>query len=530
MAKAKFNEKLLLEEGIKERFDQLDSDRTAVLDEARTCSELTLPYLLPPDGHKETDVLDNPYQNLGARLVNNLANKIAFTMLPPNQPFFRLFPDEATEALLDSEQSEEKKTLVNQIAVKIETRAQKLIAKQFLSVPVIEAFKSLVVTGNALLVKVEPRDPLDKGLKSYRLDNYVVNRDYRGNPIEIITREAVSPHTLDEDVLDVLDLDLSKDAEDVTLYTRAVLRQKKWYEYQAINDTVLEDTLTSYDAESFPYMPLRWTAVNGHDYGVGHCSQHKSDLITLEASYQLLLEHASVAGRTVFGIKPGSQIDLYEFNNAENGKAIMADFENDLTVARVEKYNDLKAVYDVYQDTSRRLEQAFLSANSVTREAERVTAMEIRYLANDLEQSHGGVYSVLSQEFQVPMSRLILKELERTSEVDLEGFEFVPVTGMEALGRNNDADKLRQFSQVLQETPVLQQAIAQYFNVPNYIEDLTVAYSLPSGRYIKTAEQIAQEQQAMQEQQLAMQSLGSMAENAGAGIGAQLGGGGQQNG
>ena len=113
MAKAKFNEKLLLDEGIKERFEQLDGDRTTVLDEARTCSELTLPYLLPPDGHKETDVLDNPYQNLGARLVNNLANKIAFTMLPPNQPFFRLFPNEATEAMLDGEQSEEKKTLVN---------------------------------------------------------------------------------------------------------------------------------------------------------------------------------------------------------------------------------------------------------------------------------------------------------------------------------------------------------------------------------------------------------------------------------
>jgi hypothetical protein len=178
----------------------------------------------------------------------------------------------------------------------------------------------------------------------------------------------------------------------------------------------------------------------------------------------------------------------------------------------------------VYQDTSKRLEQAFLSATSAVRDSERTTALEIRYLANDLEQSHGGVYSVLSQEFQVPMSRLILKELERTSNVDLEGFEFVPVTGMEALGRNNDADKLRQFSQVLQETPVLQQSIAQYFNVPNYIEDLTVAYSLPSGRYIKTPEQIAQEQQAMQEQQLAVQGLGAAAKSAGAGLGAQVGG------
>lgn len=522
MALKKFTEQDLLEEDIKARFEQLDGDRTTILDEARSCSELTLPYLLPPDGHTETDILDNPYQNLGARLVNNLANKIAFTMLPPNQPFFRLFPNEDTESILDNEEDEAKLTEVNQIAVKIENRAQKLISKQFLSVPTIEAFKSLVTTGNALLVKIEPKDSMDKGLKSYRLDNYVVKRDYRGNPLEVITKETVNPHTLPDDIIEQLALDLTKDTEDVSLYTRIILRQNKWYEYQAIDDEILADSIATYDKESFPYMPLRWTAVNGHDYGVGHCSQHKADLITLEASYQLLLEHASVAGRTIFGIKPGSQLDLYEFNSAQNGKAIMADFENDLTIARVEKYNDLKSVYDIYMDTSKRLEQAFLSAQSAVRDSDRTTASEIRYLANDLEQSQGGVYSVLSQEFQIPIARLILKELERTNKIDLKGFEFVPVTGLEALGRNNDADKLRQFSASLQETPVLQESIGQYFNVPNYIEDLTIAYQLPSGRYIKSKEQMAQEQQAMQEQQLAMQGAGAMAQSSGEGAGKAL--------
>jgi hypothetical protein len=119
---------------------------------------------------------------------------------------------------------------------------------------------------------------------------------------------------------------------------------------------------------------------------------------------------------------------------------------------------------------------------------------------------------VFAQEFQVPLARLILDSLP---EVDTKGFEFIPITGIEALGRNNDLQKLRQFSMLLQETPVLQKAIETRFNVDNYIEDITVASNLPSGRYVKTKEQQQAEAQAMQEQQLLAQGGGALAQAVG---------------
>jgi len=155
-------------------------------------------------------------------------------------------------------------------------------------------------------------------------------------------------------------------------------------------------------------------------------------------------------------------------------------------------------------------------------------------MANDLETSLGGVYSLLSQEFQFPLARLVLSDLskDKDSPVDAEGFEFTPVTGIEALGRNNDLEKLRQFSGILQETPVLQESIGQKFNVDNYIEDITIASGLPSGRYTKTPEQQAQDQQEAQQAQLAMQGGGAMAQSAGQAAGQQMvgGQGGQQQG
>ncbi|WP_416142518.1 portal protein [Escherichia coli] len=46
--------------------------------------------------------------------------------------------------------------------------------------------------------------------------------------------------------------------------------------------------------------------------------------------------------------------------------------------------------------------------SAVQRTGERVTAEEIRYVASELEDTLGGVYSILSQELQLPLVRVLL--------------------------------------------------------------------------------------------------------------------------
>ena len=82
-----------IESTLKERFTHLDSNRSGLLDAARQCSSLTVPSLLPPEGHNVNDPLPLPYQGLGARAVQNLASKLLLTLLPPNSPFFKLGMD-----------------------------------------------------------------------------------------------------------------------------------------------------------------------------------------------------------------------------------------------------------------------------------------------------------------------------------------------------------------------------------------------------------------------------------------------------
>ena len=103
----------------------------------------------------------------------------------------------------------------------------------------------------------------------------------------------------------------------------------------------------------------------------------------------------------------------------------------------------------------------------------------------------------------------------------MAGFEFVVVTGVDALGRNSDLERLMQFVQILNNSG-LTEAIQARLNVDNLINDITTASSLPTGRYVKSEQQVQQEQAASQEQQLLAQGGQALAESAGQGLGAQM--------
>jgi hypothetical protein len=50
-------------------YHSLENQRWSFLDRGRTSSELTLPYVLPPDGHNYATKYYTPYQGIGARGV-----------------------------------------------------------------------------------------------------------------------------------------------------------------------------------------------------------------------------------------------------------------------------------------------------------------------------------------------------------------------------------------------------------------------------------------------------------------------------
>lgn len=420
------------------RYGELKGQRQAVLERARNNSDLTIPGLIPQDGQDANATFSQPYQSLGARAVNNLASWLLVTLFPPDQHFFRINIHEDTAEELGSQQSEVK-TALNRISAKAQ-----LLVETTASRPVfMEVIRHLIVAGNALL-----HFPLDKLTpRMWRIDQYVAMRNERGELIEAVIEEKVYPSTLDEETRNATKVKTveGKDSEKlVTLYTHIKRVEDKLHHYQEINGIIVPDSEGSAPAKEAGWMALRWQAVPGSDYGRAHVSEYFGDLQTLEDLNRSIVQFAAAASRIITIVDPNAMIDVEELAAAESGE-YLTGYLDKIKSLQLDKSQDFGVADAVAQRIELRLSHAFLLQSGTVRNAERVTAEEIRAMAQELENVLGGVYTVLSAEFQLPLVRRLLYVLVRAGDAPKlpDTVEPTIVTGFEALGRNHSANKLR---------------------------------------------------------------------------------------
>ena len=464
------------------------------------CSALTLPYIFPTSDLTEGDILPTPFNSLGPSAVNALAAKLLLALLPPSGPFFRLLPDPAIVAELEPEAQ----TQLDKELSDLEQQVVEHINLQGLRVPLYEALKLLVVTGNAMLYKT----PI--GIKVFSPHQYVVKRDFVGNLTEIIIKETMSFVSLPDKVQKQLEEEEATEEEvdgtiiklkEVDVYTRCTkIGSNKYLTWQEIKDVILDGSIKTYNEDSLPYIALRWSTVNNEDYGRGLVEQYIGDLRSLEGLTQTIVEGSGIAAQFIFGLRPGSTLNVEDLNNAQNGEFVLGDLEREVSVLQVNKGPDLQVPMQMIQEIQGRLSQAFLMVQGNIRQSERTTATEVRATVNELESTLGGVYTVLASDLQKPLVTLILKEIAapvlKISEVSI-------TTGVGAISRERDYQNLNTMVQAVSQFGP--EAAQQYLKMGAYFSKLATSLGMDASGIVKTDEEIKAEQQAAMEQQMAMQ-------------------------
>ena len=153
--------------------------------------------------------------------------------------------------------------------------------------------------------------------------------------------------------------------------------------------------------DTMPYMCLRMVRVDGEDYGRGYVEEFLGDLKSLEGLSQSLVESAAASSKVVFMIRPNSVTKKRDLALTRNGDIITGS-RDDVSVLQTDKQYDLRVVQESIRALEERMSFAFLLHTAIQRDAERVTAQEIRYMAEQLETSMGGIYS--SVVFRVPIA------------------------------------------------------------------------------------------------------------------------------
>jgi hypothetical protein len=473
------------------RYHELVPDREIFLNRARECAKLTIPALFPP-GDRKNAKLKTAQAGLGARGVNNLASKLVLIRRSSCRPTLSsFFPAQGRGQHHRQGRGAEHQPRGRSLKTEIEKALAKvervLLADVEINADRVVAFemlKHLVVGGNALLHDGKT------GLRLFHLDRYVCRRDPMGNAVEVVVHENISADVLPKDfytkiksrIPKVKGSETNETSRLLDIYTHLQRKQDKWEIYQEVCGLRVPGTFGTYPPDACPWIPLRLNRIAGEDYGRGYVEEYLGDLQSLEGLMKAIVDGSAAAAKVMILVDPNGMTRVKTIADSPNGVVAEGKAE-DVSIVQLDKYADFRVAKDTVAMISERLSFAFLLNSSVQRNAERVTAEEVRYMAGELEDALGGVYSILAVEFQLPYVTQKMARLQKDGKVPPMPKGTVRptiITGMEALGRGYDKNKLMGFLTALAEA-LGPQAVATYIEVPEAVKRLALADGIETG-------------------------------------------------
>lgn len=476
-------------------WSRLNNLRSGLLDKAERLAEITLPQVCPDDSYDAgRDSLTNGVTSLGAQLATNLNNKLMLAMFPASRPFFRLAMSEA-----DTQELLEKTGLTMDILTDSLAQGERDALLQLEMSGgregLYEAMNHLIVVGNILM------DSRDKDtLCFHHLKEYVCQRDSKGVPLDIILKQQMTVRELSGEAAAYLpDHYFHNPQQTVARYTWLCREGDRYRMSEWIDDVRLPDNKFGgrYKIGDEPLHALTWRLPLKQHYGVGRVEEYFCDLGAYENTSEALSDGAILASQFRWALNPAGMTRPEDFQNAANG-SVVPGVAGDVQLIFANIGQQLNTVLSVSQVFERRLGAGFLMNSAVTRDAERVTAEEIRIQAQELESTLGGVYSRIARDIQIPIANWLMKK----ANLSIKGTKLRPViiTGLDALSRNADLERLLQFLSNITGLSQIPPQVRLRLQESNIITDIAAGLGINSKRYVASDDEVQARLAQLQEQ------------------------------
>jgi len=369
------------------------------------------------------------------------------------------------------------------------------------------AYQHLIVVGDCLLFEKN-----DYSFQVFRLDQYVVRRSPDGQWRELIVQEWVDPEYLPAELEGIPSSTANTGVGPNGQY-EAVYTQVLWNKTENRWDVKREFRGQSVGEDSWyevtPYFPLRWTAVAGEDYGRALVEDAFGDIRTLDALSKALIEGSILNAEYRWGVNPSGITEIRDWDESVNGDSIPA-VEGDIFPIQAQNNAQVSATLQAVVVRENKLGRRFLMNSVVQPQGERVTARQVSIIAQELEQTLGGVLSMSSRDVQIPTVRRTIYQMSRDKLLPPEIKDYIKdqngilklsvKAGLEALNREVENEKLMIVAEQIKNLPPEAQ---QVFIWPAWIEKWLTSFGLETVGLVKTQEQVMAEQQAAMQQQQA---------------------------
>lgn len=485
------------EQTLEERFRLLDSRRQYRIDLARKCASLTIPSVLPPINWNDGMVLSQPFSSIASRGVTAMASRMLSALMPLNDsPFFRFGLKNGAEA-------------TPEIKAYLETLSYQVFNKvicQNLRETIFQALQHLIIVGDVMVIMDD-----DFSFRNIRTDQYVVQRNVQGKVIETIHLEYEPCKDGDDDYATSSTGTGIKQGYDV-IYCQYKLDEKKntWSSTKENDEGEVIDT-GEYVVS--PLIPLRWYGIMGENYGRSHCEDILGDLLSLENYTQAHIEGMAASSTFWIGVDPAGMTEIDDISSARNGTFIPARSTDIFCISPAQTLNpQVASTSNAVAEMRREVADAFLMTRAAIPSGDRVTATAVRMIGSELETVLGGAFSAIARDLMEPIIKRTIFIMLNNGDMD-EGMyaQFFDkdgtlqteiITGLQALSRDSDLQKLMQMGEMVRNLPP--QAL-QTFKWDSYATALISSLGFDARMWVKSAEQVAQEQQQQQQQAMQMQ-------------------------
>ena len=482
-----------------ERFKLLDTLRWSKLERARHCASLTIPSLLPPEGWTEQNQLAQPFSSVPARGVTAMSSRMLSALLPLNDmPFFKFDMGSGNEPEVE-------------VRNYLETLSQQVYTKLSggnLRETIYQALQHLIVVGDIMVIMED-----DMNFRTVRLDRYVCRRNLYGEPEEVVFVEYEM-------------LEGAEDSSDILTTSMASWEHKQGYREIYCCITKEKDgtwKVTKQDAdgnslqgggtfEVSPYIFLRWSGVSGENYGRAHCEDIIGDIKTLEGFTEGLINGIAAGSLFWQGVDPTGITEIDDIAGAHSGAFVASRPNEVFTISPAATMNpQISSTQQGVEILRREIGRAFLMDSASMPTGDRVTATAVRMIGQELEHVLGGAFSSIARDLMEPIVRRAVFVMTQEGEIDsrIEGmFETEGVlgvsivTGLQALSRDTDLQKLMQMGEMVRNLP--EQAAAM-FRWDAYGRALVSAIGFDSQQWIKSEEDVKAEQLDMARSQAEIQ-------------------------
>lgn len=482
------------------RFEQLDNKRQGILRRLERYAAWTIPKLFPlKNRDQDTEPLTHGFQSLGAQATNYLANRLMMSLFAPSRPFFRLEPNAKAKVKM-AEGGVDTKSVQTALA-QAEQEASMELDKRSIRSKLYDMLKMLIALGNSLMIFEKD------SIRVLNLRHYVVKRNKEGKLVELVVKEKVHKDHLETAVFAQCAgrAEFKPDDEGCCYHYHWIkLKDKKYTVHQWIDDVQLNDTFASLVTEDkLKFRPVCWDLAAGDDYGTGLVEDFEGDFQSLALLSEATIQAAILASEFRWVVNPTGQTSIEDFQSSPNGGALPGQ-KDDISLLSSGVENNLGTNIQLQQIYINRIGSGFMLQSAITRNAERVTAEEIRKNAEELEGGLGGAYSRIAVDVQVPIAYWVMELNGKT--INNTDIEPVIITGLAALSRSGDRDRLLAFGNNLGAILQLPPQILARLKLSAWIADLASAEGLDPSLYVLSEDEYAQQQQMLMQQQLALQN------------------------